>query len=413
MSESYAPAPILLEGPNFSGRTAHLRGFVGLPPVSGGELTQGLSGGAFVAQDSQNFISGLATTGHLELLLHGLEQCPFREDIERLTVQLRLRECLDRNPFTLSGGEQAMLTVLSAAAMTPRRLALDGVLEQLSDASREVMLDLIGGPLATVCATRLADNRLTHFPGLLERFSLRPPGAVPALRPDTPWPGRTTGKVLTLAGIRFAYRRGQAVLDGIDFRLQPGRVYVLHGANGAGKSTLSKVLCGILRPRSGELLTATGQRVQPWREPAGLFAYHFQNPDLQLFHTRVRDELGLVGEPSDGGTFHLVHGFGLESVLDEHPLDLPYVLRKRVAMAATLAMFRPWTILDEPTLGQDDANCLALAAFLRRAAKAGAGIIVISHSRWFSAQLDAEHILLRGGRLEAVVPTEISAEKRV
>ena len=44
------------------------------------------------------------------------------------------------------------------------------------------------------------------------------------------------------------------VLDGIDFKVEPGSVATLLGANGCGKSTLLKMIGRILSPKSGQIL---------------------------------------------------------------------------------------------------------------------------------------------------------------
>jgi energy-coupling factor transporter ATP-binding protein EcfA2 len=79
---------------------------------------------------------------------------------------------------------------------------------------------------------------------------------------------------------------------------------------------------------------------------------------------------------------HVLEQFAIPAKLhSSHPLDLPFALRKRVAVAAAIAAGAPWLILDEPSLGQDVDNTAAVSALIRGLACAGAGIILISHSR--------------------------------
>jgi energy-coupling factor transporter ATP-binding protein EcfA2 len=72
-----------------------------------------------------------------------------------------------------------------------------------------------------------------------------------------------------------------------------------------------------------------------------------------------------------------------------HPLDLPFAMRKRLALAVTLAAGSPWILLDEPSLAQDGQNTLAIRALSRRMADAGFGVIIISHSPSMARDLTA------------------------
>ncbi|HET9873564.1 MAG TPA: ABC transporter ATP-binding protein [Propionibacteriaceae bacterium] len=51
--------------------------------------------------------------------------------------------------------------------------------------------------------------------------------------------------------LRFAYREGHDVLQGVDVALRPGERLAIVGPSGSGKSTLGRLLSGINRPRTG------------------------------------------------------------------------------------------------------------------------------------------------------------------
>jgi energy-coupling factor transport system ATP-binding protein len=402
-----------VRGNNFSGRTACLRQFAGLPETLSTEwhINEPALSNAYVGPDSHNYISGLALTAMRELGIHGLETSPMRETVDGLTRSLGLDRLLHRNPFTLSGGEQAMLTVLSALALAPRRLSLDCTLEQLSQFARETIIRSLKTCAHQGVDTLIADNRMQEYGHLLatdgidvlaqSQVARTDPAYTAALR-FVELPYRTSPCTLSLEGITFWYEKGQPVLQDLSYHFEPGRVYHLTGKNGAGKSTLSKLMCGILKPRSGTMTKNQREAIRPWKEPAKYVAYHFQNPDLQLFSLTVREELAQSStndQQEPGWLDAVAEPFGLQSVLDRHPLDLPFVMRKRVAMAASVAMRRPWLILDEPTLGQDDQNACILAKQLTYLASQGVGVIVISHSEWFQKMLPGQHLTLTNGAL--------------
>lgn len=73
--------------------------------------------------------------------------------------------------------------------------------------------------------------------------------------PRTPAaPGAPSGGDVLAEDVRFSYRDGHDVLDGLSLRVRPGQRIAVVGPSGAGKSTLARLLAGIARPRSGKLL---------------------------------------------------------------------------------------------------------------------------------------------------------------
>jgi DNA repair exonuclease SbcCD ATPase subunit len=71
--------------------------------------------------------------------------------------------------------------------------------------------------------------------------------------------------------------------------------------------------------------------------------------------------------------------------LEENPIELPFVLKKRLGLALSFGRRKPWLVLDEPTLGQDAAFCDHLAQLITSLLAAGTGIILISHHDEFKA----------------------------
>lgn len=378
-----------IEGPNFSGRTALLKRSVAQE-----------KSGLYLGPEVSSYLSGICVSVFEEIALYnGSAQ------VAELLAALQLEDLAHRNPFTLSGGEQVLTLIAGAIAARPEFVALDTILEQLDAWRRAAALHA----LSAVPAVQIADNRISEFRDSIttSEYLWGCDATERAVEPIGPLQGyaipeyRTRPCTLALDGVRFGYHRQVPTLRDVSIFLEPGRIYALQGANGAGKSTLAKLLVGVLRFGGGRMLR-DGRPFDPHRRPAEAVAYHFQHPDVQLFSRTVARELAVGAPPGPDHTSRIrlfMRGFGLQRLDAQGPFDLPFVARKRVALAATFAMERPWTILDEPTFGQDDANVAELVLMLKAWASRGAGIIVITHSSDFIQQLNAHVLILKDGVL--------------
>jgi energy-coupling factor transport system ATP-binding protein len=408
---------VLLRGGNFSGRTDELRRRSGLDAPDETLSTSGV----YVRPEIYNSLSGLATTVDDELRLHSPEG-KILDDVLRFWRKSGHSSIADQNPNVLSGGEQALVAVMAALCLDARVLAFDSTFEQMSPELRRYVLDELGRVFGARAECLVADNRIAEYldaaairtivdcgisreiakdSGTREQYFAAvaaPPEFNPDGIPAILRPMRSCS--LGVENVNFHYDAKRPVLSDVSFALAPD-LYALEGANGAGKTTLARILSGVLRPASGQI-RAGDEPVDVWQHPGQLVAYHFQNPDVQLFATRVDDEIGAsvrAREDRLSVVGAIQHLFGLESVRTRHPLDLPFVLRKRVALAATVAMLRPWMIVDEPTLGQDDDAMIAIASILHELRDRGMGVIVISHSTSFKTRLAAKSLRLADGRL--------------
>jgi len=187
-------------------------------------------------------------------------------------------------------------------------------------------------------------------------------------------------------GLRKAYGTTVA-LDGVNLRVEEGRIVGLIGPNGAGKTTLFNCLSRLYTPDSGEI-TFTGLPLLtiPRHRVAALgIGRTFQN--LALFRTMsvrrnilvgahcrthsgfLSDALRLPGVRAEERdlarrTEGLIAMLGLESVAGLSVDELPFGTRKRVELARALASEPRLLLLDEPAGGLNHEEVEHLRALI-------------------------------------------------
>ncbi len=214
---------------------------------------------------------------------------------------------------------------------------------------------------------------------------------------------------IEITDLHFTYPAGVIALAGVSLAIAPGEQVAIIGQNGSGKTTLVKHLNGLLLPSRGTV------RIGDWlttqhtvAQLAARVGYVFQNPDDQLFKTHVEDEvrvgplnLKLPREQVTAQVNHALALLGLEERRDLHPYDLTLAWRKRVAIAAVVAMNTPIVVLDEPTTGQDHATVQELGRVLDALQAEGKTVIAISHDIDFVANHFARIVVMGQGTVLA------------
>jgi energy-coupling factor transport system ATP-binding protein len=198
----------------------------------------------------------------------------------------------------------------------------------------------------------------------------------------------TTGEqpLVDLDDVHYRYSESIHALRGISATLDGGCICLV-GQNGAGKSTLAKHLNGLLTPTEGRVLVrGTDTRESRTAELARDVGLSFQNPDDQLFHDTVDEELrygphnlGFSEEATDEAVEAALDRMGLQDVRSKNPYDMGIARRKQVAVASVLAMDTPGVVLDEPTGGQDAPGTELLANVVRELVAEGKVVIIITH----------------------------------
>ncbi len=198
------------------------------------------------------------------------------------------------------------------------------------------------------------------------------------------------------------------VLRDVTFSVSPGERVVLLGVNGCGKTTLLKALDGLLIPGAGSVRYG-GVPLEPGRldEPAfrrrfrGEVALLFQNVDAMLFNPSVADEIAFgprqLGLPDvEARVARWADAFDVGRLLDRPPFELSGGEKKRVALAALMAIDPRVLLLDEPTASLDPAWAARLVDLLGRLQ--GVTVIASTHNLSVVEELGARAILLAPGR---------------
>lgn len=211
--------------------------------------------------------------------------------------------------------------------------------------------------------------------------------------------------------VSASYDGELAVLRHVSFRVEDGEFVAFVGTNGAGKSTTMRLMNGLLKPTSGEVLVdgVPTTRLKT-SELARRIGFLFQNPDRQICCNTVREELMFgfkaVGEDTPGATRRvegMIERFGFDP--DAEPYLLNRGTRQLLALASVIVMEPPVIILDEPTTGLDFRECVKVMDVVRELNDGGTTVAMVCHDMEVVGDFAKRVIAMTGGMVVADGPT--------
>jgi branched-chain amino acid transport system ATP-binding protein len=220
---------------------------------------------------------------------------------------------------------------------------------------------------------------------------------------------------------------GLTAVDRVDFDLPAGEIRAIIGPNGAGKTTFVSLVCGRIRPTSGEILfdgaDITGLPAHE-RVKRGI-AYTFQItsifPNLTVFDNvalsvqrRLIDAGGrLRARDLEAGVAQALARVHLTDRVDMTAGKLAYGHQRLLEVAMGLALKPRLLILDEPTQGLSDAEIDSFIALVREIAQ-DATVLLIEHNMpVVMALADRITVMSNGAVLAEGTPDAIRADAAV
>ncbi|HWR30527.1 MAG TPA: ABC transporter ATP-binding protein [Negativicutes bacterium] len=220
--------------------------------------------------------------------------------------------------------------------------------------------------------------------------------------------------MLEIQQVSFAYPGHAPVLKNVSLSIQAGEFIGLAGRNGSGKTTLTRLMVGLGKPASGQVMLDG----KPAKDggPAVMarsVGYVFQNPDRQIFRDTVASEVAYGPEQMDwsdderqAAVDDALAMTGLIEVAQAYPRGLARSFRQRIAIASALALKPRLLILDEPTSGQDAEEKKQLMQLLGKLNRQGIGVILVTHDMEMLLEHTRRTVVLHQGEKVYDGPTQ-------
>jgi NitT/TauT family transport system ATP-binding protein len=217
--------------------------------------------------------------------------------------------------------------------------------------------------------------------------------------------------------VRFRTKnRDVTALTDVDLEVRAGEFVAIVGPSGCGKSTLLKLVAGLLRPSTGDVLLG-GERVQGPRHDIG---YVFQRAALLEWRSARRNIL-LQAEmrkmPAELGrrrADELIAMTGLSGFEDALPHELSGGMQQRVALCRALLHEPPVLLMDEPFGALDALTREQMNTELNRIwRETGTTVLLVTHSISEACYLADRVVVMsaRPGTITEIIDVGLPAER--
>ncbi|MFC5653846.1 amino acid ABC transporter ATP-binding protein [Paenibacillus solisilvae] len=215
--------------------------------------------------------------------------------------------------------------------------------------------------------------------------------------------------MIQLTQIKKNFGRNQ-VLKGIDLTVRKGEVVAILGPSGSGKTTLLRCINYLEKPSDGEITMGdfTVNCKQPHKKDIHTLrqktAMVFQQYNLFRHKTALENVMeGLVivkklpKEEARSRSVELLEKVGLGAKLDAYPSQLSGGQQQRVGIARALALNPEVILFDEPTSALDPELVGEVLAVIRKIAKEGITMIIVTHEMSFAQDVASHVVFMDGG----------------
>ncbi len=225
--------------------------------------------------------------------------------------------------------------------------------------------------------------------------------------------------------LRFSYRAGAPLFEGLDLSIAPGEHIGLVGPSGSGKTTLTKLLLRFA-DRDDGVIGIDGQDIARVTQHSLRRHIAYVPQDPQMLHRTIAENICYGRELEGGVDMDLVRSVGCAAYVDEFVERLPDGYdtivgerglklsggqRQRVAIAQAMAKGAKVLVLDEATSALDSESEALVQEALWRLMQ-GTTALVVAHRLATIARLDRIVVMDRGRRRRTGNPRRVALGRR-
>ena len=173
------------------------------------------------------------------------------------------------------------------------------------------------------------------------------------------------------------------IIDNLNLQLFPGQITGFLGPNGAGKTTTIRMMAGLMKPSSGEVIVEGQTLTDHFEETMSKVGVIVENPEMYKYMSGWKNLLHFARmnkSITKERITEVVDQVGMQNRIHEKVSSYSLGMRQRLGLAQALLHRPKFLILDEPTNGLDPAGIREFRTYLRKiAVEDGVSIFVSSH----------------------------------
>lgn len=215
--------------------------------------------------------------------------------------------------------------------------------------------------------------------------------------------------MLKLNGLSKSYNKGLIkAVDNISLDIRPGEIFGFLGPNGAGKTTTLKMIVGLLKPDSGNVVLGD---IDAWKEPLkakSMISYVPDNPEIYeklkgiQYLNFIADMYGISKEKREAKIDYYLEMFNIKDAIGDIIGSYSHGMKQKLVLTSALISDPKYFILDEPMVGLDPKSAFNLKEIMRIMCDNGKTVFFSTHVLEVAEKLCDRIAIISKGKIVAM-----------